>query len=112
MSYALYELALHPEIQHRVRTEITQVLDKNEGELTYYGIHEMSYLDMVVRGERTEFGYILRIVIFWIVKLHIHDRGWKRYVLTERWSYKTTHYNPGDHSQHFYISETSNLMQL
>jgi cytochrome P450 family 6 len=57
LSYALYELALHPEIQHRVRTEITQVLDKNEGELTYDGIYEMSYLDMVVRGEWTEVGY-------------------------------------------------------
>jgi hypothetical protein len=85
MSYAFYELALHPEIQHRLKTEITQVLDKNEGDLTYDGIQEMSYLDMVVRAERTEVGYILRIVIFWIVKLHIQDREWKRYVLTERW---------------------------
>ncbi|KDR15961.1 hypothetical protein L798_09889 [Zootermopsis nevadensis] len=35
LSYALYELALHSEIQQRLRAEITQVLDKHHGELTY-----------------------------------------------------------------------------
>jgi cytochrome P450 len=51
LSYALYELALHPDVQSRLREEVTQVLDKHQGELTYEGIHEMSYLDMVVRGK-------------------------------------------------------------
>jgi cytochrome P450 family 6 len=50
MSYALYELALHPEIQKRLRAEIMQVLNKHNGELTYDGIQEMAYLDMVVSG--------------------------------------------------------------
>ena len=53
LSYALYELALHPEIQHKLRAEIVRVLNKHNGELTYDGILEMSYLDMVVSGERT-----------------------------------------------------------
>jgi cytochrome P450 len=52
LSYTLYELALHPEIQCRLRSEITQVLGKHQGELTYDGIKEMSYLDMVVRGKQ------------------------------------------------------------
>jgi Fe-S cluster biogenesis protein NfuA len=51
MGNALYELALHREIQHRLRTEIMEVLNKHNGELTYYGIQDMSYLDMVVSGE-------------------------------------------------------------
>jgi cytochrome P450 family 6 len=50
LSYALYELALHPEIQHSVRAEILQVLRKNDGELTY-SIQETPYLDRVVSGE-------------------------------------------------------------
>jgi len=50
MSYALYELALHPEIQNRLRAEIMQVLNKHNGQLTYDGIEEMAYLDMVVSG--------------------------------------------------------------
>jgi cytochrome P450 family 6 len=53
LSYALYELALHPEIQHRLRSEIMRVLNKHNGELTYDGIQEMSYLDRVVSGEGT-----------------------------------------------------------
>jgi hypothetical protein len=51
MSYALYELALHPEIQNRLRAEIMQVLNKHNGQLTYDGLQEMAYLDMVVSGE-------------------------------------------------------------
>jgi cytochrome P450 family 6 len=56
LSFALYELALHPEIQHRLRAEILQVLNKHNGELTYDGIQEMSYLDRVVSGEGIEAG--------------------------------------------------------
>jgi cytochrome P450 family 6 len=51
-SFALYELALHPDEQHKLRTEITQVLSKHRGEMTYDAVQEMSYLDMVVSGER------------------------------------------------------------
>jgi hypothetical protein len=54
LSYALYELALHPDIQHRLRAEILQVLNKHNGELTYDGMQEMPYLDMFVAGEGTE----------------------------------------------------------
>lgn len=48
LSFALYELAMHPDIQHRLRAEISRVMAKHQGELTYDGLQEMSYLDMVV----------------------------------------------------------------
>ena len=51
LSFALYELALHPEIQQILRAEILQVLSRHDGKLTYDGIHGMSYLDRVVSGE-------------------------------------------------------------
>jgi cytochrome P450 family 6 len=51
LCYALYELALHPEIQHNLRAEILEVLSEHDGKLTYDGIQDMSYLDMVVSGE-------------------------------------------------------------
>jgi cytochrome P450 family 6 len=51
LSFALYELALYPEIQQSLRTEILQVLSEHGGKLTYEGIHDMSYLDRVVSGE-------------------------------------------------------------
>jgi cytochrome P450 family 6 len=50
LSFALYELALQPNIQERLRAEMTQVLSKHQGELTYDGMNEMSYLDMVISG--------------------------------------------------------------
>jgi len=51
LSFALYELALHPEIQQELRAEILQVLSKYDGKLTYDGIQDMLYLDRVVSGE-------------------------------------------------------------
>jgi cytochrome P450 family 6 len=56
LSFALYELALHPEIQQSLRAEILQVLNKHDGKLTYDSMQDMSYLDRVVSGEeRTRF---------------------------------------------------------
>jgi len=56
LTFALYELALHPEIQQSVRAEIVQVLSKHGDKLTYDGMKDMSYLDRVVSGEeRREF---------------------------------------------------------
>jgi len=51
MTFCLYELSLHQDIQDRVRKEIDVVLQKHEGKLTYEGIQEMEYLDKVVSGK-------------------------------------------------------------
>ncbi|XP_065355921.1 cytochrome P450 6a2-like [Calliphora vicina] len=48
MSYVLYELARHPEIQEKVRLEILEVLKKYDNELTYEAMMEMTYLDQVI----------------------------------------------------------------
>jgi cytochrome P450 family 6 len=52
MTFCLYELALNPDIQERVRSEINAVLEKYGGNITYESIFEMKYLDKVVNGER------------------------------------------------------------
>jgi cytochrome P450 family 6 len=51
LSFALYELALHPEIQQSLRAEILQVLSEQDGKLTYDSVQGMSYLDRVVSGK-------------------------------------------------------------
>jgi len=48
MTFCLYELSLHQDIQDRLREEIDVVLQKHDGKLTYEGILEMEYLDKVV----------------------------------------------------------------
>ncbi|KAH8301481.1 hypothetical protein KR059_004247, partial [Drosophila kikkawai] len=49
MGFCLYELALQPEIQQRVREEIESVLSNVEGgEITYDALAEMTYLEQVV----------------------------------------------------------------
>lgn len=54
LTFASYELALHPEIQDRLRKEILDVLKKYNGECTYEAIQEMTYLDMVLSGKYIE----------------------------------------------------------
>ncbi|KAK6641866.1 hypothetical protein RUM44_013584 [Polyplax serrata] len=48
ISMALYELAIQPHIQNKLRAEILENMKSNGGELTYDGISEMKYLGMVV----------------------------------------------------------------
>ncbi|CAH1965690.1 unnamed protein product [Acanthoscelides obtectus] len=48
ISFACYELSLHPEIQQQVREEIELTLEKHGGKLTYEALMEMTYMDKVV----------------------------------------------------------------
>jgi len=66
LHFALYEIALHPEIQNRLRAEIVQVLNKHKGQLTYDGLQNMVYLDMVVSGEVIEAFFTLVYVLLGI----------------------------------------------
>lgn len=54
MTFALYELALNPDIQESMREEIKTVLKKHENKLTYEAMLEMKYLQMVIDGENFE----------------------------------------------------------
>ncbi|CAH1111481.1 unnamed protein product [Psylliodes chrysocephalus] len=47
VSFALLELALHIDIQNRLREEIQSVMKRHNNQITYDGIMEMEYLDMV-----------------------------------------------------------------
>jgi cytochrome P450 family 6 len=49
MTFCMYELSVHQDIQERVREEI-DVLKKHDGKITYEAIQEMEYLDKVVAG--------------------------------------------------------------
>ncbi|KAH8355098.1 hypothetical protein KR093_005418, partial [Drosophila rubida] len=48
MGFALYELALHQNIQDKLREEIRQVLGKHNNEFSYENIKEMELLEQVV----------------------------------------------------------------
>jgi len=50
MSFCLHELCKNETVQNKLRTEIMQVLEKHNGEVTYDAVMEMRYLDNVVNG--------------------------------------------------------------
>jgi cytochrome P450 family 6 len=50
MSFTLYELALQPQLQKRLRAEIAEIMNKTNGSPTYEDVNNMKYLGMVVSG--------------------------------------------------------------
>lgn len=48
LSFILYELAAHPECQQRLHDEVTKILSKHNGQITYESIQEMPYLEWVI----------------------------------------------------------------
>ncbi|XP_065167464.1 cytochrome P450 9e2-like [Atheta coriaria] len=48
LSFISYEMALHQEIQQRLREEIDETLEKCNGHLTYDALIGMKYMDMVI----------------------------------------------------------------
>ncbi|KAJ8913636.1 hypothetical protein NQ315_007353 [Exocentrus adspersus] len=48
MTFTLFELATHQDIQDRLRAEIVDVLAGHNNEITYDSVNEMKYLDQVI----------------------------------------------------------------
>lgn len=48
MSFALYELAVNTEVQNKLRFEIEEALQENDGKITYDMVTTLPYLDMVL----------------------------------------------------------------
>lgn len=51
MSFALYELALQPQLQERLRSEVVDSFARYNNEFTYECLQEMEYMDQVVAGK-------------------------------------------------------------
>jgi cytochrome P450 family 6 len=66
MTFCLYELALNPGLQERLRDEIDTVLQKRGGNITYESIFEMEYLHRVVDGKRTKSVDLSRLIYIYI----------------------------------------------
>lgn len=49
--FAMFELALHQDMQDRVRAEINEVLSRYNNEFSYESLKEMTYLDQVISGK-------------------------------------------------------------
>ena len=50
IAFSLYELAMHTEVQRKLRNEIKSVLAEHGNIITYDALKDMVYLDMVVSG--------------------------------------------------------------
>jgi cytochrome P450 family 6 len=64
MTFCLYELALNPDIQERVRNEIDTVLNRYGGNITYESVFEVEYLEKVVDGKSTKYSALSITTIY------------------------------------------------
>nr|XP_022915731.1 probable cytochrome P450 6a20 [Onthophagus taurus] len=48
MSFCLYELAHHQNVQDKLRNEINEIIKKNDGKLSYHAMMEMKYMDQII----------------------------------------------------------------
>lgn len=55
MSFCLYELGRHHDIQDKLRKEITDTYENYDGNLTYEAINNMKYLNQVINGKLKQF---------------------------------------------------------
>lgn len=51
LTFCLYELAKHPEIQSKARRIIQDAYKKYNGEFTYEMMIDMPYIDQIIHGE-------------------------------------------------------------
>jgi cytochrome P450 family 6 len=50
LSFALYELALQPDLQEKLRQEIKKAREANHGVMDYDTLKNIAYLEMVISG--------------------------------------------------------------
>lgn len=58
----LYSLALNTEVQDKLRDEMNKVLAKSDGKLTYEGMLEMKYLQMVIDETLRLYGPVFQLI--------------------------------------------------
>ena len=60
LSFILYLLAEHPDVQRKLQNEVDLVLEKHDGEITYEALREMHYMEKVFNGRRSKLLFVLR----------------------------------------------------
>jgi cytochrome P450 family 6 len=50
MTFALFELSRRPELQRMARSNMEEVLQRHDNQVTYEALQEMTYLDWILKG--------------------------------------------------------------
>lgn len=61
MIFCIYELSKDQAIQQRVYEEITNVLDRRDGKITYDSLNDMKYLDKCIDGVYENLSWIAKM---------------------------------------------------
>lgn len=64
MSFCLYELAHHQDIQEKLYLDIKEVAEKYDGKITYQSLMEIPFLDQVINGKLIHNKYNKKVATF------------------------------------------------
>lgn len=66
MSFCVYELAMNPEVQEKLRQEVDETLKGGRGTVDYDNLTKMKYLDMVISGKKAIelYKYLITLYFF------------------------------------------------
>jgi cytochrome P450 family 6 len=69
MTFALYELAMQPEIQDKLRDKINEAIAENDGKVDYDCLLSIKYLDQVINGglEQRRWFFALQLISLFLV---------------------------------------------
>lgn len=86
MSYTLFELASHPDVQRQVQEEVDRVLLKSNGQITDEAVQDLQFLDSICYGmdNRQLSSLLINIILI------ILSRGYSS-LCTDAGAYKTVH---------------------
>lgn len=59
MTFVLYELAKHEDIQNKLSNEIEKIMDEDK-ELSYESLQKMTYLEQIISGKKE----LMKLYIF------------------------------------------------
>jgi cytochrome P450 family 6 len=69
LTYSMYELSIHKDLQRKARENVRKVLEKHNGEFTYEAVNEMQYVEQCINGMKTYCGFIKHSRFFSLFKI-------------------------------------------
>lgn len=51
LSFTIQLLAMHPDVQERLRKEVDEAFERGGGNISYEAVQDLPYMDMVISGK-------------------------------------------------------------
>lgn len=71
MTFAFYEVSVHPDVQEKMRNELFKVMKKHDNMVSYDMLNELGYMQQVIEGSPCSFKFLFHVKILRDTKIPI-----------------------------------------